>query len=245
MYLKTLQTQLTHLIDNRLHIGHHEKNLARKMNSYNFAIRHDISIMDLRKTIWSLNYVFYNFTELFYYRNNILFVETEGVLPIKSLLETYQQNNLILSNNFINEAGFVQKEWVKGLLSNWKIIYDLLKHKNHKKGNKTLTRKLNALSGLKKKQNQPLLPDFIFVCNVNNSWAFKEMIKAKIPLFGLVDSNMNPEFFLYSILGNNDSIESIKFCLSLLMLSQKESMLQERKMLYYLILIKIKQVIKK
>lgn len=244
MYLKTLQTQLTHLIENRLHIGHNEKNLARKMNSYNFAIRHNISILDLRKTIWSLNYVFYNFSELFYYRNNILFVETEGLLPIKTLLENYQQNNLVLSNNFLKNAGFVQKEWVKGLLSNWKVVYDLLKYKK-KINNKSFLRKFNALLGLKKKQNQPLLPDFIFVCNVNNNWALKEMLKAKIPLFGLVDSNMNPEFFLYSITGNNDSIESVKFCLSLLILSQKESMIQERKVLYYLILIKIKQIIKK
>jgi ribosomal protein S2 len=73
----------------------------------------------------------------------------------------------------------------------------------------------------------------------------KEIVKSKIPLMGLVDSNMNPEFFLYPFIGNNDSIESIKFCFSLLALSQKESMIQERKTLYYLVLLKIKQMLKK
>jgi ribosomal protein S2 len=85
----------------------------------------------------------------------------------------------------------------------------------------------------------------LFICNINNNLGLKEIVKSKIPLMGLVDSNMNPEFFLYPFIGNNDSIESIKFCFSLLALSQKESMIQERKTLYYLVLLKIKQMLKK
>lgn len=244
MYFKLLKFKLQHLIDNRLHIGHKQKNLEKKMNSYSFGFRHNVTILDLRKTLWSLNYLFYNLTELFYYRNNIFFVETQGNIPLKSIMDDFETNHLVLSNNFIKNSGFIQQQWIQGLLSNWKIVFDTFKNKK-KSNTKQSLRWQNSLKGLKNKLNHPLLPDFLFICNINNNLGLKEVVKSKIPLMGLVDSNMNPEFFLYPFLGNNDSIESIKFCFSLLALSQKESMIQERKTLYYLVLLKIKQMLKK
>jgi small subunit ribosomal protein S2 len=107
--------------------------------------------------------------------------------------------------------GYITEKWVGGLFSNWKITLDFIKHihQSKKVHSKRYQKYLYYLKNINNLKKNPI-PDFLLVLNSNDD-VIKESINLQIPILGLIDSNINPDNFLYKIFGNNDSIKNIYF----------------------------------
>jgi small subunit ribosomal protein S2 len=79
----------------------------------------------------------------------------------------------------------------------------------------------------------------------SNKEALNELKKFQIPMIGLVDTNMDPNDFIFKFFGNNDSVESIDFFFSFLKEAIKEGRLKEQQLFYYMFIYKLKALIKK
>jgi len=66
----------------------------------------------------------------------------------------------------------------------------------------------------------------------NNTEALFELKKFKYPLIGLVDTDMEPQNFLYKFMGNNDAVETIEFFFDFLKEAAKEGRLKEQQVFY-------------
>src|SRR3989338_3501996 len=123
----------------------------------------------------------------------------------------------------------VTKRWLPGLLTNWGTMrkrlqyYIDLQHsfqtgevtkytkKEQTQLRKQLTKLDAALSGVAHMKG---LPDALFVVDaVLNHVAVLEAKKMHIPLFGICDSNANPDDFTAFIPANDDAIKSITLIL--------------------------------
>jgi len=138
----------------------------------------------------------------------------------------------------------MDKQWIPGLFLNWKIFKEFIPYidlKNpvafFKKKYKFL-RYFPLLHGIKNLKNNPM-PDF-FIFLDQNSEALLEIKKLRIPLIGLVDTNMNPSNFLYQFFGNNDSIKNIKFFFKFLKETIVDGRLKEKYQFFYYFLNKVK-----
>lgn len=102
---------------------------------------------------------------------------------------------------------FITGKYVGGLLTNFKNV------------------KTNYSSLL----NMLRLPNVVFLSNLNNCVpVVKECVKLSIPLVGIIDSNINPEYFNYPIPGNSESIVSTKLYYNLLYKAVFTGLLKQR-----------------
>jgi ribosomal protein S2 len=61
-----------------------------------------------------------------------------------------------------------------------------------------------------------------------------------IPIVSMIDSNIDNSNHIYSLFGNDDSLESLDFFLKTLELGFKEGQVKEKKTFYYYFLKKLK-----
>ena len=145
----------------------------------------------------------------------------------------------------------VTKKWIAGLLTNWSTLKRRLKYyldlqrsfqtgeieKYTKKEQTSLRKKLAkldiALAGVSKMNG---LPDAVFVVDaIRDRVAVLEAAKLKIPLFGICDSNADPDLFTAFIPGNDDAVKSLSLILStveneLLEVSQKKAGVEDEEL---------------
>jgi ribosomal protein S2 len=85
----------------------------------------------------------------------------------------------------------------------------------------------------------PIYPDFILVLDATKEDLY-EAFKLNLPLLGLVDSNINPKFFVFYFLSNNDSIDIFYFFLIYMEEFIYEGFFREQEFFYYKILLNLK-----
>jgi len=88
------------------------------------------------------------------------------------------------------------------------------------------------------------LPDIIIMLD-NDKTALHEIKNLQIPLIGVVDTDMNPNDFVYKFFGNNDSIENLEFFIEFLKEAAIEGRLKEQQLFFFYILKKIRKKLKK
>lgn len=238
-----------HLLNIQFHIYPNNNILEKKTSSYLYGIYKNINIFNLSKTIWNLKYLYYNLVKLFFEKNSFFIMAIHPTLKLKNLIDELEHDlsidkNYYLNNNLIIQ-GAIHLKWIAGFFSNRSIVQNWIKMvKNLQKGKYSKRYKYYRyiLSMIKEKQRYPLLPDFILILN-NDSKASVELIKSRIPLIGFVNNNINPEYFLYPIFGNNSSLASMEFFFTLLKTSLSESYLYEQEFLYLTILQKVKKIL--
>lgn len=246
MYKKLNNLTLENLIKTRIHLGHKTNKLNPKLNSYVYGNRHNITIFDIEKTWKPLKYLFYSLIEIIYKKNVFFLVGTNNNLPTKQIMLKFLNKYPFKIRNeksfYIN--GYIDKKWVGGLFSNWKVILDFINYikKSPKVKSKRYQKYLNYLKGVENIKKKPL-PDFLLLLDPNKS-AIKEAKNLQIPILGLVDSNTDPDDFLYKFFGNDDSIESVEFFFEFLKEAIKEGRLKEQELFLFFFLNKLKRKIK-
>lgn len=189
------------------------------MKPFLYGTRSGIHVFDLQKTHEGLTKVCDELRAMQKAGKTILFVSTklQALQPIEKLSEVLKQP-------------MVTKKWVPGLLTNWSTIKNRIKYyldlqqsfhtgdvtKYTKKEQTALRKELAKLdAGFSGVAGMKGLPDAVFVVDaVRDRVAVREATKIGIPVYGICDSNADPDEFKAFIPGNDDAIKSISIILS-------------------------------
>lgn len=201
------------------HLGHPTPKWNPKMAKYIYGARKGVHIFDVAQTKQALEEV-----------SDILSkMQTEG----KTVLFVSTKQQSIPYIEMFNEAlsqPIVTKKWMPGLLTNWQTIKKRIKHyldlqnsfktgdieKYTKKEQTALRKELTkldmALGGV---SSMTSIPDAMFVVDaVRDHVAVLEARKLRIPVYGICDSNADPDLFTKCIPANDDAVKSIEFIMN-------------------------------
>jgi small subunit ribosomal protein S2 len=200
------------------HFGHRKEKWNPKMKPMLFGVRKGIHIFDLEKTLDALEKTCTELKALQKSGKTILFVSTK----LQSL-RAIEQVSAALSQPVVT------KKWVPGLLTNWSTIKNRIRYyldlqqsfrtgdveKYTKKEQVGLRKELAKLdAGFSGVSSMKGLPDAVFVVDaIRDHVAVLEARKLKIPVFGICDSNADPDDFKIFIPANDDAVKSIELIL--------------------------------
>ncbi len=212
---------MNYLLEAGVHFGHQTKRWNPKMKEYIFTSRDDIYIIDLQKTAKMIEEAYAALKAIAENGGKVLFVGTK-----KQAVEASKEE-ATRSNSF-----YVNQRWLGGTLTNFKTIrrrvrrleeiekmekdgtFDVLP-KKEVIGLKKEYEKLNVLlSGIR---GMHKLPDAMIIVDPSKEEiAIREARRLGIPVFGIVDTNCDPDMVDYVIPGNDDAIRSVKLILGVL-----------------------------
>lgn len=206
------------LLQNACHFGHPKEKWNPKMRQYLFGVRRGIHIFELSKTREHLEKMCGELKKLQTEGKVILFVSTkqQSIPFIEALGKALNQP-------------VVTKKWIPGLLTNWPTIKRRLQYfldlrksfqtgevEKYTKKEQTQLRKLMikldiALGGVSEMTG---LPQALFIVDaVRDHVAVLEAKKLGIPVFGICDSNADPDLFRVCVPANDDAVKSIAIIL--------------------------------
>ncbi len=209
---------LKDMLDSGVHFGHQTQRWNPKMKPYVFGDRGGIHIIDLQKTLDMTKKALAAIEERAAQGEKIIFVGTK-----KQAVEAVQEAAAKCG------GFYVTKRWLGGTLTNFVTIkqsidrlkkIDQMREKGeleyfNKKERSQIEKeygKLNEyLEGIRDMKEPP---GMIFVVDVTKEHiAVKEAKNLHMGVFGICDTNSDPEEIEYPIPGNDDAIRSIKlFC---------------------------------
>lgn len=212
---------MSYLLEAGVHFGHQTKRWNPKMKEYIFTSRDDIYIIDLQKTAKKIEEAYAALKKIAENGGKVLFVGTRK-----------QASEATKEEAIRSESYYVTERWLGGTLTNFKTIRRRVKRleeieKMEKDGTFDLLPKKEVI-GLKKeydKLNKLLcgirdmrkLPSAMFIVDPSKEdIAIKEARKLKIPVFGIVDTNCDPDMVDYVIPGNDDAIRAVKLIIGVM-----------------------------
>lgn len=212
---------MNYLLESGVHFGHQTKRWNPKMKEYIFTARDDIYIIDLQKTAAKLEEAYVALKKIAEADGKVLFVGTR-----KQASEA-TRDEAIRSNSY-----YVTERWLGGTLTNFRTIRKRVKRledieKMEQDGTFDVLPKKEVL-GLRKeyeKLNKLLcgiremtkLPNALFIVDPSKEEiAIKEARRLKIPVFGIVDTNCDPDMVDYVIPGNDDAIRAVKLIIGVM-----------------------------
>ena len=206
------------LIAAACHFGHRKEKWNPKMKKMLFGVRRGIHIFDIQQTHDALQKVCDELRSLQKSGKTILFVSTK----LQSI------NGIEQVSRALGQP-VVTKKWVPGLLTNWSTIKNRIKYfldmqqsfrtgeveKYTKKEQTALRKELTKLeAGFSGVAGMKGLPDAMFVVDaVRDHVAVLEAKKLSIPVYGICDSNADPDNFKIFIPANDDAVKSIDLIL--------------------------------
>ncbi len=212
---------MNNLLEAGVHFGHQTKRWNPKMKKYIYTTRDDIYIIDLDKTEKCIEDAYVVIKEIANNGGTFLFVGT------KKQAQEAAKEEAIRSKSF-----YVTERWLGGTLTNFRTIRRRIKRleeieKMEKDGLFEVLPKKEII-GLKKeytKLNKLLdgirgmdkLPNAMIIVDPKKEYsAIREARKLNIPVFGIVDTNCDPDDVDYVIPGNDDAVRSVKVILGVL-----------------------------
>ena len=209
------------LLEAGVHFGHQTKRWNPKMKPYIFGARDDIYIIDLDKTVECMESAYEKIKEIAENGGTFLYVGT------KKQAGEVAKEEALRSNSF-----YVTERWLGGTLTNFRTIrkrvnrleeiekmekdgvFEVLPKKEViklKKEYDKLNRLLEGIRGMVK------LPQAMFIVDSKKEEnAIREAHKLNIPVFGLIDTNCDPDLVDYVLPGNDDAVRAIKVVLGAL-----------------------------
>lgn len=198
-----------------VHFGHQTRYWNPKMAPYIFGARNKIHIINLEHTVPAMNSALDAIAKMAANKNKILFVGTKRAAS-KIIGEQAARAGM----------PFVSHRWLGGMLTNYKTIrqsvrrlreleaqqldgtFDKLTKKEALMRRRDMEKLERSIGGIK---DMAGLPDALFVIDVDHERiAIQEANKLGIPVFGIVDTNSNPDGVDFVIPGNDDAIRAIK-----------------------------------
>ena len=209
------------LLEAGVHFGHQTRRWNPKMKKYIYTDRNGIYIIDLQKTAKKLDEAYYALQEVAKDGGRVLFVGT------KKQAQEAVKDEAIRGGQF-----WVNQRWLGGTLTNFKTIqariarleeletmeqdgtFDVLPKKEVITLRKEMDRLNKFLGGIRDMKE---LPSAIFVIDPRKERiAIAEARKLNIPVFGIVDTNCDPEDVDYVIPANDDAIRAVKLISSVI-----------------------------
>ena len=201
------------LLECGVHFGHQTKRWNSKMKKYIFTSRNDIHVIDLQQTLRLIKAAYELVKKSAQNKGRILFVGTK-----KQAKEVIEQEARRWEMYYVNHR------WLGGTLTNFVTIrksvsklkslekmketgvLDKLRKKEASKKTKALNKLNSYFDGFK---DMLALPDYLIVVDTQKEHlAIKEARKLKIPVIGIVDTNVDPTEVDYPIPGNDDASQS-------------------------------------
>ncbi|MFP3859621.1 MAG: 30S ribosomal protein S2 [Bacteroidales bacterium] len=228
------QVTFDELLEAGVHFGHLKRKWNPKMAPYIFMERNGIHVIDLRKTSVKLNNACNALKQIAKSGRKILFVATKK-----------QAKEIVAEKVTPTGMPFVTERWPGGMLTNFPTIKRTIKKmatidkrfadgtydKLAKRERLQIQRQRNKLErtfGSISNMSRP--PAAIFVVDVGKEHiAVREAQKLNIPVFGMVDTNSDPEKIDFPIPANDDASKSISFIVDKAVEAINEG-LEERKM---------------
>ena len=212
---------MSYLLEAGVHFGHQTKRWNPKMKEYIFNSRDDIYIIDLEKTQKLLEEAYNEIKTIASNGGKFLFVGTKK-----------QSGEVAVEEALRSGSYYVTERWLGGTLTNFRTIrrrvkrlediekmesdgtFEALPKKEVIKIKKEYD-KLNTL--LCRIREMTKLPQALIIVDPRKEYnAIKEARKLHIPVFGVVDTNGDPDLVDYVIPGNDDAVRSIKVLLGVL-----------------------------
>lgn len=212
---------MSYLLEAGVHFGHQTKRWNPKMKEYIFGARDDIYIIDLEKTTKLLEEAYAELKKIADNGGTFLFVGTKKQAQEAAKEEAERSNSY-----------YVTERWLGGTLTNFRTIRRRVKRleeiENMESTGKFEVLPKKEVIGLKKeyeKLNKILcgiremskLPNALIIVDPKKEInAIREARKLRIPVFGIVDTNCDPDDVDFVIPGNDDAVRSVKVILGVL-----------------------------
>ncbi len=212
---------MNYLLEAGVQFGHQKRRWNPKMGEYIFTTRDDIYIIDLQKTIKKLEEAYEALKEIAANEGKVLFVGTK-----KQAQEAAEECALRTNMFYVNER------WLGGTLTNFKTIrsrirrmeeiekmetdgtFEALPKKEVIQIRKEYDKLNKNLKGIREMKKMPQA--MVIVDPRKEEIAIKEARILGIPVFGIVDTNGDPDLVDYVIPGNDDAVRSVKLLIGAL-----------------------------
>ncbi len=212
---------MNYLLEAGVQFGHQKRRWNPKMREFIFTTRDDIYIIDLQKTVKKLEEAYAAMKEIAEAGGKVLFVGTK-----KQAQEAAEECALRTDNYFVNER------WLGGTLTNFKTIrsrirrmeeienmekdgtFEALPKKEVIQIRKEYDKLVKNLRGIREMKKMPQA--MVIVDPRKEEIAIKEARILGIPVFGIVDTNCDPDMVDYVIPGNDDAVRSVKLLIGAL-----------------------------
>lgn len=203
------------LLEVGVHFGHQTKRWNPKMAPYIFTARNGIYIIDLQKSSKMIDEAYKAMNAIAAKGGKVLFVGTKK-----------QAQEAVMEEAVRSGSFYVNSRWLGGTLTNFKTIqkrikrlkelekmesdgtFDVLPKKEVILLRKEIAKLEKNLGGIKEMRR---IPNAIFVVDpkVEHN-AVAEARKLGIPVFGIVDTNCDPDDVDYVIPANDDAIRAVR-----------------------------------
>jgi small subunit ribosomal protein S2 len=203
------------LLESGVHFGHTTKRWNPKMGPYIYTSRNGIHIIDLQKTVVKIEEAYQALKQIVEDGGKVLFVGTKK-----------QTSDVIEEEANRCEEFYVTQRWLGGTLTNFKTLRKRIKrlhdlYKMEKDGtflslpkkevillNKEKDRLEKFFNGIKEMKSTP---QALFVIDpIKERNAILEARLLGIPVFGVIDTNNDPDDVDFIIPANDDAIRSVK-----------------------------------
>lgn len=209
------------LLEAGAHFGHQTRRWNPKMKKYIYGARNSVHIIDLAQTVTAIEVAYKALKEIVDKGGKVLFVGT------KKQCQEAVEAEALRSGSF-----YITNRWLGGTLTNFKTIQtrirflkelerrdeegelDLLPKQEAaqlRKEKEKLTKNLNGIKEMRK------VPNALFVIDPRIEHnAIAEARKLHIPVFGIIDTNCDPDMVDYVIPANDDAIRSVALILAVM-----------------------------
>ena len=212
---------MNYLLEAGVQFGHQKRRWNPKMKEYIFTTRDDIYIIDLQKTVKKLEEAYEALKAIAEKEGKVLFVGTK-----KQAQEAAEESAVRTNMYFVNER------WLGGTLTNFKTIrsrirrmeeiekmetdgtFEALPKKEVIQIRKEYEKLNKNLRGIREMKRMPQA--MVIVDPRKEEIAIKEARILGIPVFGIVDTNCDPDMVDYVIPGNDDAVRSVKLLIGAL-----------------------------
>ena len=212
---------MNNLLEAGVHFGHQTKRWNPKMKPYIYGSRDEIYIIDLQKTAKAIEEAYVALKEIAANGGKVIYVGTRK-----------QAQDAVRDEAMRSESYYINERWLGGTLTNFRTIRGRVKRLEEienmeKDGTFDLLPK-KEVSGLKKEyakldkilcgiRSMEKLPQAMVIVDPSKEEiAIREARKLNIPVFGIVDTNCDPDMVDYVIPSNDDAIRAVKLIIGVL-----------------------------
>lgn len=209
------------LLEAGAHFGHPTKRWNPKMKKYIFGARNGVYIVDLKKTVECINTAYLAMKDIVDKGGKVLFVGTKKQCVDAVEAEALRSGSFYMTNR-----------WLGGTLTNFKTIQSRIRYLKElerkeesgeldqlskKEAAKLIKEKVKLNSNLVGIKEMRRVPNALFVIDpYGERIAVLEAKKLNIPVFGIVDTNVDPDDITYPIPANDDAIRSVALILAVM-----------------------------